>query len=97
MQYEELSSQIEPTNNVNSRLIYFTCFRTHACTKGEEGDDDVDDEGAVEGPVGKLPNPSGRIMSTWFLQDVNWKLPKLNVMITLDTIQVRSDGEFLRV
>ena len=61
----------------------------YARTKGDEGDDDDDDEGAVEGPVGKLPNPSGRIMSTWFLQDVNWKLPKLNVMITLDTIQVR--------
>jgi secreted Zn-dependent insulinase-like peptidase len=61
---------------------------------GSEGDDQEDDQGDEEGGPGgdaagaaELPVLVGDRMLTWHLQDKAWKVPKLNVKVSLETLQ----------
>jgi secreted Zn-dependent insulinase-like peptidase len=62
--------------------------------EGGEGEDQEEDEGDEEdGPGGDaagaadLPVLVGDRMLTWHMQDKTWKVPKLNVKVSLETLQ----------
>jgi len=54
----------------------------------EEGEEDEEDEegGAAAGEVPPLGDVPGRMLTTWFCPDSKWLVPKVNVMVSLQSL-----------